>query len=151
MLEIVSLKNTSLEKGEDAKIIAVLKKVKTIALIGASSKPDRDSYKVMAFLIQQGYHVIPVNPLLAGEKTLNCHVYGSIHDVPVSIDMIDVFRQSIYLYDIVEEAKLANIKYIWTQLGVIDKKAELLASEADITMIVNRCPAIEIPRLNLSR
>ncbi len=132
---------------EDRKIIDTLNSVKTIALIGASSKPDRDSYKVMAFLLDNNYQVFPINPLLAGTKILGCEVYSSIADVPVPIDMLDVFRQSQYLYDIVLEAKQAAIPIIWTQLGVSDAKAELLASDNEISMIVNRCPAIEIPRL----
>jgi len=134
---------------EDHKLIDTLKKVKTIALIGASSNPERASYKVMAFLINKGYQVFPVNPLLEGATIMNREVYRCIGDIPSSIDMLDVFRQSKYLYDIVIEAKLANITYIWTQLGVIDIKAEILALESGIVMIVNRCPAIEIPRLKL--
>lgn len=134
---------------EDHNIIETLNKVKTIALIGASSKPERDSYKVMAFLINKGYHVFPINPLLEGTTIMNQEVYASIRDIPYPIDMLDVFRQSKYLYDIVVEAKQANIRCIWTQLGVTDVKAELLALEIEITMIVNRCPAIEIPRLKL--
>jgi predicted CoA-binding protein len=104
----------------------------------------------MAFLINEGYQVFPVNPLLEGTKILNREVYRSIDDIPSSIDMIDVFRQSKYLYDIVVEAKQANITHIWTQLGVTDVKSELLALESGINIIVNRCPAIEIPRLNLA-
>jgi predicted CoA-binding protein len=133
---------------EDHKIINTLTKVKTIALIGASDKPERDSYKVMAYLINKGYQVFPINPLLKGTTLMNREVYGCISDIPSPIDMLDVFRQSKYLYNIVIEAKQANITTIWTQLGVTDVKAELLALENDITMIVNRCPVIEIPRLN---
>jgi len=135
---------------EDRKVIDTLKKVKTIALIGASSKPERDSYKVMAFLMNEGYQVFPINPLLAGTTILGQKVYGCLGDVPIPIDMLDVFRQSKYLYNIVVEAKQANIFCIWTQLGVTEVKAELLALESGITMIINRCPAIEIPRLKLS-
>jgi len=135
---------------EDQNIIETLKKVKTIALIGASAKPERDSYKVMAFLLNEGYQVFPVNPLLAEARIMNHKVYACLGDIPVSIDMIDVFRQSKFLYDIVIEAKKAEINCIWTQLGVTDVKAELLAKESGINMIVDRCPAIEVPRLNLS-
>jgi len=131
----------------DDKIIETFNNVKTIALLGASAKVERDSYKVMAFLINKGYQVIPVNPLLKGTKIMGQDVYGTIGEIPFAIDMLDVFRQSKYLYDIVVEAKQANIRCIWTQLGVTDEKAELLALESDITMIVDRCPAIEIPRL----
>lgn len=134
---------------EDCKIIDTLHSVNTIALIGASSKPERDSYKVMAFLLDKGYQVFPINPLLAGEDILDCKVYSCIADVPTPIDMLDVFRQSQYLYDIVLEAKQAAIPIIWTQLGVTDVKAEAFALDNDISMIVNRCPAIEIPRLNI--
>ena len=134
---------------EEHKIIDTLNKVKTIALIGASSNPERASYRVMAFLMNEGYQVFPVNPLLEGTSIMNREVYGRIEDIPSSIDMLDVFRQSKYLYDIVLEAKQANITSIWTQLGVTDDKAESLALKNGISMIVNRCPAIEIPRLNL--
>jgi predicted CoA-binding protein len=134
---------------EERNIKETLQKVSTIALIGASSKPERDSYKVMAFLMDKGYQVFPVNPLLEGTTIMSRKVYGSISDIPVPIDMIDVFRQSKYLYDIVVEAKQTNIACIWTQLGVIDVKAELLAQDSGIKMIVNRCPVIEMPRLNL--
>jgi len=135
---------------EDRKVIDTLKQIKTIALIGASSKPERDSYKVMAFLMNEGYQVFPINPLLAGTTIMDQKVYGSLGDISSPIDMLDVFRQSKYLYDIVVEAKQANITTIWTQLGVTEVKAELLAVESGITMIVNRCPAIEIPRLKLA-
>ena len=134
---------------EDRKIAETLNRVNTIALIGASAKPERDSYKVMVFLINEGYQVFPINPLLAGKKIMDQEVYACLGDVPSSIDMLDVFRQSKYLYDIVVEAKKANITTIWTQLGVTDPKAELLARDSGITMIVDRCPAIEIPRLKL--
>lgn len=134
---------------EDSKIIDMLKNVKTIALIGASSKANRDSFKVMAFLIDKGYQVFPVNPVLKDTTILNQKVYRSISDIPVRIDMIDVFRQSKYLYNIVLEAIEENIPSIWTQLGVTDAKAESLASENNITMVINRCPVIEGPRLKL--
>jgi predicted CoA-binding protein len=133
----------------DDKIIETFNKVKTIALLGASAKVERDSYKVMAFLLNKGYQVIPVNPLLKGTKIMGQDVYESLGDIPFTVDMLDVFRQSKYLYDIVVEAKKTNIRCIWTQLGVTDEKAEMLALESDITMIVDRCPAIEIPRLAL--
>jgi len=133
----------------DQKIEHILKNTKTIALLGASSKPERDSYKVMAFLIERGYQVFPVNPMQAGQQILGCNVYSHLHDIPVPIDMLDIFRQSKYLYDIVIDAKKINVKFIWAQQGVSDSKAELLAAESNIPMVVDRCPAIEIPRLGL--
>jgi predicted CoA-binding protein len=134
---------------EDRNVIDTLNKVKTIALIGASATPTRDSYKVMAFLLSKGYQVFPINPLLAGQELMGRKVYSCINEIPIPIDMLDVFRQSKYLYDIVVEAKQANITQIWTQLGVTDLKAEELALVNNINMIVSRCPMIEIPRLGL--
>jgi len=132
---------------DDDKIIAIFDNVRTIALIGASDKPERDSHKVMAFLINKGYQVFPVNPLLAGKSIQGCEVYSSLADIPQPIDLVDVFRDSKYLYDIVVETKQAKVKRIWAQIGVMDAEAELLASNNDILMISNRCPAIELPRL----
>lgn len=142
--------NTTLSPASlDKKIVHILKNTKTIALLGASSKPERDSYKVMAFLIERGYQVFPVNPMLAGQQILGCEVYSCLGDIPVPIDMLDVFRQSKYLYDIVIDAKKVNVKFIWAQQGVSDTKAELLAVKNNIPIIVDSCPAIEIPRLGL--
>ncbi|GAA6173504.1 CoA-binding protein [Colwellia sp. KU-HH00111] len=131
----------------DTEMSHILKNTETIALIGASAKPERDSYKVMAYLIEQGYKVFPVNPQLKGQKIQGCEVYGGLEDIPVAIDMVDVFRQSKYLYDIVVAAKKSHVKFIWAQQGVSDTQAELLALKYNIPMIVNSCPAIEIPRL----
>ena len=141
--------NELIDNVADQKIIDTLNHINTIALIGASEKPERDSFKVMAFLINKGYQVYPVNPFLEGTTIMNRKVYACISDIPVSVDMIDVFRQSKFLYGIVVEAKKSGIDCIWTQLGVTDIEAESFASENGITMIVDRCPAIEIPRLNL--
>jgi len=141
--------NALIDNVADQKIIDTLNHINTIALIGASEKPERDSFKVMAFLINKGYQVYPVNPVLEGTTIMNRKVYARISDIPVSVDMVDVFRQSKFLYDIVVEAKKAGIDCVWTQLGVTDVEAEYYGLENDITMIVDRCPAIEIPRLNL--
>ena len=133
----------------DKKIKAIFDNVRTIALIGASNKPERDSHKVMAFLLDKGYQVFPVNPVLVGKNILGCEVYSSLADIPHPIDLVDVFRDSKYLYDIVLEAKEVNVKRIWAQIGVVDEKAKLLASDNNIVMISNLCPAIELPRLML--
>lgn len=141
--------NNSQTFNDDNKIKAIFNHVRTIALIGASNKPERDSHKVMAFLMDRGYQVFPVNPLLAGENILGCQVYASLADIPQPIDLVDVFRDSKYLYGIVIEAKQANIKRIWSQIGVVNREAELLAAQSNILMVSNRCPAIELPRLML--
>lgn len=133
----------------DNDIIALLSQVNTIAMIGASNKEHRDSYKVFEFLLTKGYRVFPVNPSLQGTKILGQEVYACVADIPVDIDMIDVFRDAKFLYDIVEQAIRLKIPCIWTQLGVVDVKAKCFAEQNNIKMISNRCPIIEYSRLDL--
>ncbi|OUS26607.1 hypothetical protein A9Q98_10250 [Thalassotalea sp. 42_200_T64] len=131
----------------DFNLVDIFKQTKHIALIGASNKEDRASYRVMRFLLNSGYQVYPVNPVLVDEKILGQPVYADIKSIPVQVDMVDVFRQSIYLYDIIEQAVSSRVKIVWTQLGVTDEKAEMLAKHNQIQMVVDKCPAIELPRL----
>lgn len=135
----------------DADIRQVLNTVKTIALVGASDKTHRASYQVMEYLLAQGYHVIPVSPKLAGKTVLGQHVYATLADVPVAIDMVDVFRNSDALYAVTEEAIGAHAKVLWTQLNVVDNAAAQLAKEAGLQVVMDKCPAIEIPRLGLEK
>ncbi|QBY03716.1 CoA-binding protein [Thalassotalea sp. HSM 43] len=132
-------------------IIDTLKQVKTIALLGASDKPQRASHRVMAYLQQQGYRVLPVNPQLAGQTLHNEMVFASLADVVANIsepiDMVDVFRLPKYLAEIVEQCHTLAIGIIWTQLGVVDADAQALAQQYGIDMIVDRCPKIDIPTL----
>jgi predicted CoA-binding protein len=125
----------------------------TIALVGASPKPERPSYGVMQFLLSQGYDVYPVNPGQAGKDILGRRVYATLSDIPVGIDMVDVFRAPEYLMEVVEEALNLAIKpkVIWGQLGVRNDEAAAKAEGAGIKMVMDRCPAIEIPRLNIRR
>ena len=124
-----------------------------IALLGASPKPERPSYGVMQFLLSQGYDVYPVNPGQAGKDILGRKVYASLGDIPVKIDMVDVFRAPEYLMDVVNEAAALETKpkVIWGQLGVRDDAAAAKAEELGIKIVMDRCPAIEIPRLNIRR
>lgn len=132
---------------------AILQDSHTIALVGASPKPDRPSYGVMRFLLSQGYDVYPVNPGQAGKEILGRKVYATLKDVPVAIDMVDVFRAPEYLEEVVDEALglETNPKVIWGQLGVRNDKAAAKAEAAGIKIVMDRCPAIKIPRLNISR
>jgi predicted CoA-binding protein len=125
----------------------------TIALVGASPKPDRPSYGVMQFLLSQGYEVIPVNPGQANKEILGQKVYAKLADIPVAIDMVDVFRAPEYLMEVVNEAlSLETVpKVIWGQLGVRDDAAAAKAEQIGIKIVMDRCPAIEIPRLNIQR
>ncbi|WP_068316157.1 CoA-binding protein [Polycladidibacter hongkongensis] len=124
----------------------VLAKVNTIALVGASNKPERPSYKVMRFLQDNGYKVFPVNPGLAGGELLGEPVYASLADVPSKIDMIDIFRNSEAAAAIIDEAlTLENTpSTIWMQLGVINQNAAAKATEQGLEVIMDRCPKIEL-------
>jgi hypothetical protein len=136
---------------DEALIRSVLTSVRTIALLGASPKPERPSYGVMRFLLARGYDVHPVNPGQAGGQILGRTVHAAMSDIPVPIDMVDVFRASEALPAIVDEllALEPRPRVLWTQLGVRDNAQAARASAAGVSVIQDRCPAIEIPRLGL--
>jgi predicted CoA-binding protein len=131
----------------DEAIAQLLLQAKRIALVGASAKPERPSHRVMQFLLDEGYEVIPINPGLAGQKLLGQTVYASLADLPTSVDMADIFRDAASLPEVTQEVVDAGIPAIWTQLGVVHSEAERTAVDAGLQVVVNRCPAIEIPRL----
>ena len=131
----------------DLEIASLLAKTRNIALIGASANPERPSHRVLAFLLQAGYQLYPVNPGLAGSEICSRPVYSRLSDIPVPIDMVDVFRQSHYLADIVEQSIEIEVGAIWTQLGVVDEQAALRAESAGLLVVMDKCPAIELPRL----
>ncbi|MGG2142026.1 CoA-binding protein [Symbiopectobacterium sp. RP] len=136
---------------KDAEIKSVLERVKTIALVGASEKVSRPSYGVMAYLLEQGYGVIPVSPKLAGQELHGQRVYASLVDIPAKVDMVDVFRQSEAAYEVAKEAIAIGAKVLWLQIGVINEQAAMLAKNAGLEVVMDRCPKIEIPRLGLSK
>jgi len=135
----------------DNDITDILTSVKTIALVGASDNPARPSYGVMAYLRDQGYQVFPVNPALAGQTILGQHVFGQLADIPVKIDMVDIFRRSEAVYDVTQEAIAIDASVIWMQLGIINEPAALLAKNRGMKVVMDRCPKIEIPRLGLAK
>ena len=133
----------------DQEIRDILLSVRTIALLGASPKAERPSNSVMRFLLAKGYHVIPVNPGQAGKEINGQRVYATLDDINEPVDMIDVFRASSYLPSIVDEILAMNRRpdILWTQLGVVHAEATERAEEAGLKVVMNRCPAIEFPRL----
>lgn len=133
----------------DDEIARLLNSAKTIALIGASANPARDSHGVMAFLQRKGHRVVPVNPGLEGKTLLGEQVYARLADVPVAVDIADVFRASEFVAGVVDDCIAAGVPAIWTQLGVIDEAAAARAVAAGLTVVMNRCPKIEYPRLGL--
>ena len=122
------------------KLSSLLKTVKTIAIVGASSNFKRDSYKVMKFLIDRGYKVFPVNPNESNNVILNQKCYSNLHDIKEKIDMVDVFRSSKYAFNIAKEAVSINADILWMQEGVSDDNAADFAKEEGLIVIMDECP-----------
>jgi uncharacterized protein len=139
------------ESYPDAYLRNILTSVRTIAIVGASPRLGRPSHGVMGYLQRQGYRAIPVNPNAAGDTIHGEMCYARLADIPGPIDMVDVFRRSEKVAGVVDDAIAVGVKVLWTQLGVRDDAAAARAEAAGVAVVMNRCPAIEIPRLNLPR
>ena len=135
----------------DDEIAELLRSTRTIAMIGASDRPDRPSYGVMRFLQDHGYRVIPVNPQITGEHVHGEYVWRELSQIGVPIDLVDIFRRPQAAGEAVDEAIAAGAKAVWMQLGVINEEAAARAEAAGLKVVMNRCPKIEIARLRLPR
>lgn len=131
---------------KDIDLARILSEAQTIALVGASPNPQRPSYRVMTFLLDHGYTVFPVNPGMTGRSLQGQTVYARLEDIPAPVDMVDVFRNSLHLPAIAEEAIGIGARVLWTQLGVVDDCAAKVAEMAGLRVVMDRCPAIELPR-----
>ena len=139
-----------MQTSDDA-LRGILTATKVIALVGWSPNPDRPSHRVAAYLVAKGYRVIPVNPGQTGKQALGETVRASLSEISDHVDMVDIFRRSEEVGPVVDEAlsALPGLKTIWMQLGVEDAVAAAKARAAGVKVVMNRCPAIEIPRLGL--
>ncbi len=133
---------------DDHEIRDILTRVKSIAVVGWSPRPDRPSHGVAAFLKRRGYRVIPVNPGQAGQAALGETVVATLAEAG-PVDMVDIFRRSEDAGAVVDQAIAAGAKVVWMQLGVSDEAAAARARAAGLRVVMDRCPAIEIPRLGL--
>jgi predicted CoA-binding protein len=134
---------------DDSYIRGILNTVKTMAMVGVSAKESRPSYFAFKYL-ERGYHMIPVNPGLAGKDLLGQKTYARLADIPEPVDMVDVFRAAPYAVAIVEEAlKLQpRPRVVWMQLGIHNDEAATLAEANGLKVVMNRCPKIEYGRLS---
>jgi predicted CoA-binding protein len=135
----------------DADIAQLLRETRTIALIGASDRPDRPSYNVMRVLQDWGYRVLPVNPNITGEHVHGEYVWRELGQIGEPIDMVDIFRRPIAAGEAVDEAIAAGAKSVWLQIGVINEAAAARAEAAGLKVVMDRCPAIELPRLGIPK
>jgi uncharacterized protein len=138
------------ESYPDTYIRGILNTVKTIAMVGASLNEVRPSYFAFKYLLEHGFHMIPVNPGHAGKELLGQRIYARLADIPEGVDMVDIFRPAQYALGVVEEALALNPRpqVIWMQLGIRNDTAAALAETNGIKVVMNRCPKIEYGRLS---
>lgn len=138
-----------LTRDEDIK--ALLEGARTIAVVGASDRPDRPSYRVMRTLQEHGYRVLPVNPMITGEHVHGEYVWRELSQLGDPIDIVDIFRRSDQAGEAVDQAIAVGAKAVWMQLGVRDDAAAARAEAAGLQVVMDRCPAIDIPRLGVAK
>ncbi len=135
----------------DEDIADLLRRTRTIAMIGASDRPDRPSYGVMRFLQGHGYRVLPVNPQITGEHIHGEYVWRELAQIGEPIDLVDIFRRPLAAGEAVDEAIAAGAKAVWLQIGVVNHEAAARAEAAGLQVVMDRCPKIDIARLQVPR
>ena len=139
------------EDYDDAQLVSILQSCKTIAVVGASPKPDRASHRVMNYMQRNGYRTMPVNPTAVGQEILGETVYRDLEEVPAPIDMVCLFRRAEAVPEIVDQvialADEKRIRYVWMQLGIVHEGAARRAREAGLEVVMDRCLKIEFGRL----
>jgi predicted CoA-binding protein len=133
----------------DEDIAELLTNARTIAIVGASDRPDRASNGVMKFLQDRGYKVFPVNPTITGEHIHGEYVWRELSQIGEPIDIVDIFRNSQAASEAVDQAIAVGAKAVWMQLGVINSEAAKRAEAAGLKVVMDHCPKIEIVRLGL--
>lgn len=134
-------------KGDDQAMQDMLTQSKIIAVIGHSDKPERSSYRIAQFLRKVGYKVYPVNPMV---RQIDARPsYAALKEVPEAVDIVNVFRRSEYLSEIIDEAIAINAKTIWTQLGIYDEQSAQKALDAGLNLVMDACIQVEYLRLNI--
>ena len=133
----------------DEDIRDLLANARTIAMVGASDRPDRPSNGVMKFLQGQGYRVIPVNPQITGEHIHGEYVWRELAQIGLAVDIVDIFRRPEAAGEAVDAAIAIGAKAVWMQIGVINEEAARRADAAGLKVVMDRCPKIEIPRLGV--
>jgi uncharacterized protein len=136
------------ENYSDEYLLDILKNNRVVAMVGASPNRNRPSSFAMKYLQSKGYRVIPVNPVALGQEILGEKVYANLKDIPVKIDIVDIFRKSDVVPPIVDDAIAIGAKVVWMQLGVRHEEAAAKAQRAGLKVVVNRCMKIEFGRLS---
>lgn len=135
----------------DEEIAELLTSARTIAMVGASDRPDRPSHGVMKFLQSRGYRVLPVNPNITGERVHGEFVWRELAEIGEPIDIVDVFRRPDAAGEAVDQAIAVGAKAVWMQLGVVNEEAAQRAEAAGLTVVMDRCMKIEIMRLRIPK
>lgn len=135
------------DRYDDLYLRRILRETKTIAMVGLSANWNRPSFFAAKYLLDRGYKVIPVNPAAKGQEILGQKVHGSLDELPVKADMVDIFRNSEAAGPITDEAIKHGARIVWMQLGVVNPAAAKRAEDVGLKVVMNRCPKIEHSRL----